>query len=254
MKTSYLITVFALLFATLIGCSSDDNTRIEVPPPVKTTDAGQPQNLSLIFNDPVVIDSTNYVMYPLAISNSSSGDDGSFKVYSGGTGSNVYWNIVFYDVSAKTYHLLDNKRKMVITGYSPFSSSSYADNGVMNIDIKDDHIFYSVIIDDYNKDGNLDLKDPAYLFISDKEGNNFKQISPNNARVLSWNVIKSTGKVLIHIATDTNNDKKFDNNDNTAPYVYDLKNGSIAQPVLNKKFMDTAARLFTEQWQVKKQN
>jgi hypothetical protein len=253
MRTSFLITAFALFFATLIGCSNDDSRRIEIAPAAKTTDNGQSQNLKLIFKDAVVIDSTNYVMYPLAISNSSSGGSGSLKVYSGSTGSNVYWNIVFYDMAAKTYHLLDNKRKMVITSYNPFSSSS-SDEGVMNIDVKDGHIFYSVIVEDYNKDGHLDLEAPAYLFISDKKGNNFKQISPKNVNVFNWNVIKSTGKVLINIAADTNNDKKFDDNDDATPYVYDLKNGSIAQPVLDKNFIDTAASLFTEQWQVKKQN
>jgi hypothetical protein len=250
MKALSLITVLALFSAAFAGCGRNNNKKIEITPSAKTTENGQPQGLTLNFNNPVIINSTNYVMYPLPINKETRG---GYSIISNSNGSQVYWNIVFYDMVAKTYHLLD-KRKMVITGYSTHNGSADANDGSGNVDTNDDHIFYSVIVDDRNKDGNLDLEDPAYLFISDKKGNNFTQISPKAMHVFNWSVIKPANKILINIAGDTNNDNKFDNEDNTTPYVYDFTTGGIAQPVLDKNFIDTAGKLFTKHWQVKKQN
>jgi hypothetical protein len=250
MKALSLLTVLTLFFVALAGCERIDNKKIEISPSGKTADNGQSQSLTLNFNNPVIIDSTDYVMYPLPINKETKG---GYSIISNSNGSQVYWNIVFYDMVAKTYHLLD-KRKMVITGYSTHNGSAYVNDGSGNVDKNNDHIFYSVIADDCNKDGNLDLEDPAYLFISDKKGNNFAQISPKGMHVFNWSVIKQTNKILINIAGDTNNDKKFDNEDNTTPYIYDLKTDGIAQPVLDKNFIDTASKLFTKHWQVKKQN
>jgi hypothetical protein len=249
MKALSLLTVVALFSAVFAGCVNEENKKIEIATG-KTTDSGQPQGLSLNFKNPVIIDSTGYVMYPLAINKATSRADYS-KLISGSAGRQVFWNIVFYDMIAKTYHLIDDKRKMVITSYSPYDVSSYTNEGVMNINKKDDHIFYSVIVDDYNKDGNLDLEDPTYLFISDKKGNNFKQISPNNVNVSNWTVVKSSGKVLINIVSDNNTDKKFDEDDDSAPYIYDLKAGGIAQPILSKDFTDATIKLFEKHWQIK---
>jgi hypothetical protein len=248
MKASSLLTVVALFSVVFTGCGSEENKKIEITS--AKTGSGQPQGLSLNFKNPVIIDSTGYVMYPLAINKATSRADYS-KLISSSAGRQVFWNIVFYDMIAKTYHLIDDKRKMVITSYSSYDGSTYTNEGFMNINKKDDHIFYSVIIDDYNKDGNLDLEDPTYLFISDKKGNNFKQVSPNNVNVSNWTVVKSSGKVLINIVSDSNNNKKFDEDDDSAPYIYDLKAGGIAQPVLSKDFTEATIKLFEKHWQIK---
>ena len=253
MKALSLLTALAIFCVTFTGCGNDDSKKIEILSSAKTADNGQPQSLTVNFNNPVLIDSTDYVMYPLPINKESRG--GYSKIFIGSAGGpQVFWNIVFYDMVAKTYHLLDDKRKMVITGYSTHNGSTYGNDESVGMEKNDDHIFYAVIVDDCNKDGNLDLEDPAYLFISDKKGNNFTQVSPKGMHVFNWTVIKSTNKVLINIAGDTNNDKKFDTEDNSTPYIYDLKTGGIAQPALDKKFIDTAGKLFTKHWQVKKQN
>src|SRR5258705_294707 len=75
---------------------------------------------------------------------------------------------------------------------------------------------------DFNKDGKLNSDDPNYLFISDKAGRHFKQISPENMNLNSWETIKETNKILMMATKDTNGDKKFDDKDETIPLVYDL--------------------------------
>ncbi len=61
-------------------------------------------------------------------------------------------------------------------------------------------------------------------------------------------MIKQTGKVLIQAAADSNNDKKFDNDDDNLPYVYDIKTGGIAQPVFNKNFTDSTGMVLQKHW------
>jgi hypothetical protein len=203
------------------------------------------------FDNAVLIDSSDYVIYPL--SNKTSNDDDSFITKSSG-GSISYWNIVFYNSATKKYHLLDEKRKMIITSFGgqKLSIGSDADALSGGSDGAGNLIFYSVIVSDFNNDGKLNYDDPEYLFISDKAGNNFRQISPDNMNVVSWQVNKKTGKVFIQAITDVDNNKKFNSEDRTVPYVYDMKVGGMAEPVFSDGFNAGVDRLFEKEWPHKK--
>ncbi|MBC7401403.1 MAG: hypothetical protein H7289_15800 [Mucilaginibacter sp.] len=247
MKTlqSRTIAVATLLLSIFSSCGNKE---------IKQTDSSTPGKEQTVatktpvinFRDPIYIDSTDYVMYPLSTKKDNS--DGSYNKILSGTGIPTYWNIAFYNMVSKTYHLLDDKRKMLITSYAQEGSFQYSSAGIINTNKSDDIIFYSVVVTDYNKDGKLDPDDPSYLFISDKKGNNFKQISPEGLKVTGWKTIKRTGKVLIQAVGDTNNDKKFDNDDEALPYVYDIKTGAIAQPVFGKDFTDAADQVLEKHW------
>lgn len=102
---------------------------------------------------------------------------------------------------------------MVILSYNQNGYDSYSsDNNYQTLGVTQTkgYILYSVVSSDFNKDGKLDYYDPKYLFISDKQGNNFKQISPDNKNVLNWQLVEKTGIILFNTVTDKNNDKAFD--------------------------------------------
>jgi hypothetical protein len=204
--------------------------------------------------DPVLIDSSENVMYPL-VNNQANGDEGG--PFSSGGRSKTYWNIIFYNTSTKRYHLLDASRKMIINTYNTsYANSEYGSSSdephSLNVTKRGNYIFYSVVIDDFNKNGELDDNDPDYLFISDKNGNDFKQISPIGANVNSWELIEKTGKVLIQTVTDTNHDKKFADEVVVVPYIYDLKGGPTQQ-VFDPQFSKMVNDLHQKLWPAKKE-
>ncbi|GAA4325685.1 hypothetical protein GCM10023149_28170 [Mucilaginibacter gynuensis] len=186
----------------------------------------------------IQIDSSAYVMYPLSLDEKQAEyDEYSSSKRSGGYN---YWNITFYNTETKEYHLLSADRKMSIESYSFLDEDAITD--------KDTLIYYDVKVTDYNKDGKLNLEDPSYLFISNKTGNNFRQISPDGYHVTNWKVTRQTGKILISARADTNRDKKFDGEDSTIPFIYDVKTGTIAVPVFNKNFFESTNKLFDKLW------
>ena len=94
----------------------------------------------------------------------------------------------------------------------------------------------------------MDYSDPSYLFISDAEGNNFRQISPDNEEVVNWKPIEKSGKLLFNTLMDKNNDKVFNGKDITASYTYDLKTGSKAEEVFKPQFNKAVNQLYEAQW------
>ncbi|GAB3937631.1 hypothetical protein [Mucilaginibacter myungsuensis] len=180
------------------------------------------------------------------------GDSYSSKGYRAST----YWNIVFYNSENKEQRLLTPDRKLIITGYNIASSSD--DSGPINkvtgpgtAEVSK-LIFYKMICEDVNKNGGIDIDDPEYLFISDKIGKGFKQISPFDLSVTGWSVIDKTGLLLINARPDSNKDGKFDSDDRDVCYLYDLKNGGDAKPVFSKEFSRSVVNTYKKQWPVKK--
>ena len=194
-------------------------------------------------------------MYPLKLNNNNEEGSGLGSSSSSYSSPTTFWNIVFYNTANGECHLLDDKRKMVIFSYNPrnsnvgSSSSSdfneYLENGYNQVDKL---LYYSLTTLDYNKDGKLNAEDPNYLFISDKAGKNFKQVSPDNLNVTNWQTIKGANKILIQVTKDTNNDKKFNDKDETIPMVYDLNTNGISKDIFNDEFKIKLKKQLDEQW------
>ena len=249
-----LTIIIALTFG-LISCNDNTKKPVDNKPLTEAQQIAKLDKLKLDFNQPVLIDSSVYVMYPLTLNNNDE-EDGGLGGSSSYSRPTTYWNIVFYNTANGEYHLLDDKRKMVIYSYDPrnsnvgsSSSSSdfneYLENGYNQVDKL---LYYSVTTLDYNKDGKLNADDPNYLFISDKAGKNFKQISPDNLNVTNWQTIKGTNKILIQVTKDNNNDKKFNEKDVTIPMVYDLNKNDISKDIFKDDYIIKLKKQLDEQW------
>ncbi|OOQ58122.1 hypothetical protein [Mucilaginibacter pedocola] len=255
---------FLALCCTLAACGPGKTDTVEETIADTTTVPGKSYTADLVTATPIQIDSSEYFMYPMPNGHPEKDEEGG-SFLSKDVPNLTYWNVAFYNTLTKKIHLLSD-RKMVINSYNAAysrydSSSSYEypssdspnERNRVNASQEDGHIFYSIIVDDYNKDNKLDRKDPTYLFMSDNQGNNLKQISPAGTNVRSWELIKNSGVVLMQ----TQRDSTYDGEAiivPEVPYAYDLKKGGAPELVFNTEFGTMVNKLYKKQWPVKKKN
>lgn len=229
----------------LISCGQNNNQLQEQPQGNPTSDSlavvNDPKNnLNIQTNSFSEIDSSGVLMFPLSMGESErEGGSLSYKEMP----NNGYWNIIFYNSKTKEYHLL-SERKMVIENYD----YKYSSGDNENISQTTNHIFYTIRTDDFNKDKKLTDQDPQYLFISDKFGNNFRQISPPNYNLNNWKFIKSSNKVIMTVGKDSDKNIKFDNSDEITTFEIELAKGEEAKEIFADDFKNKLKILFDRDW------
>ncbi len=203
------LPIFVILTSLLgiVSCAQNKSN------PETETDIQTDMDSKTIVNIPTAsfqeIDSTGILLFPLSIG--GEGKDRKFSSYK----DNYYghWNLIFYNTQTSQYHLLTDK-KMIIKNYQTdidkVNKSSH------------NYIFYTIISDDYNKDKTLNDKDPHYLYISDKSGNSFRQISPSCYNLVNWKFIRNTNKVVMTVKKDSNKDLEFNEKDEISAFEIDL--------------------------------
>lgn len=247
---------FLLLLLGLAACNSEVERTSTMKPLTQEQAQVKIEQVKLNFTGPLSIDSSVYVMYPLLLNTS----EGETEIYKSRSPTNTYWNIAFYNTATGESHLLTTAKKMVIENFN--SSETTGDISVYSAaDFakyeKDGHnqasklLYYSIKSNDYNHDGALNDKDPTYLYTSDKAGNNFKQISPDNYSVDAWQLLKGTNKVLMQARRDTDNNQEFNGNDSTTPLVCTIQPEGPAREVFSKGFNSEVKKLLNNQWATK---
>ena len=126
----------------------------------------------------------------------------------------------------------------------------FKNNSNSNVDIGQTsrHIFYSITSDDFNEDKKLTDEDPKYLFISDKEGNNFRQISPSNYDLQNWQFIKSVNKVLLTVRKDSDKNNKFDDKDEVTTFEVEMHKGTESKEVFSTDLKNKLKILYDRDW------
>jgi hypothetical protein len=247
MINKLLILLISIAF---LGCKDPakqitDNGPQTVPGIIKKL-----ANIPLTLTAAERVDTSVYVMYKLQLSKT---EDDTESEYGSSSGRYVtdYWNIVFYNTATGKYHLLDEQRKMRITVEKDDEEdgTKYGKDHIK----ADTLLYYKVTLCDANKDGKLTSEDPAYLFSSNKQGYNFKQISPDSLHVSNWQIIRSTNKLLLQVIKDTNKDGKYNDEDESIPYVFDMKTGELAKEVFADDFKQSIEQLKAKYWGKKKQ-
>jgi len=231
-----------ILFALVIlACRNKPSSTNHETPKKPNHVINEKDKKTLDFAEPIQLDTSEYVLFPLPIKH----DEGGLVFKSSGR-EGYYWNIIFLDTKSEKYHLLDSTRRMLIRDYVVDHSADFSEKGGSD-KISNNYLFYSVIINDSNHDGILDEHDPNCLFISDKDGNNFKQISPDNFSVIDWKIIKQTHKVLIS-AISLNDISKDNDQRQTITFEYNLNSGGAAHQLFSDKFISETKELFKSQW------
>ena len=229
----------------LISCEQNNNQQQEQKKGNSISDSlavlNDPKsNLNIQTNSFSEIDSSGVMIFPLSMGETKrEGGSLSYKEMP----NNGYWNIIFYNSITKEYHLL-SERKMIIGNYD----YKYGSGDNDNISQTSNHIFYTIRTDDFNKDKKLTDQDPQYLFISDKYGNNFRQISPTNYNLNNWKFIKSSNKVIMTVGKDSDKNIKFDNSDEITTFEIELDKGTEAKEVFSEDFKNKLKILFDKDW------
>lgn len=237
MKSYYflLITIFFFSCEKIMQQPNIINNALET----SETEAN-PENLLLKINNPIEIDSSGIIMFPLKMKQKGKRySSSSYKTIP----ENQSWNMLFYNSNTNETHLL-SEEKMLITSYNYKTSRAYASHN--------NYIFYEIIKDDWNADKLLNSEDPTYLFVSDKKGKNFKQISPKNHDLVDW-ITLSNNKLILFTKIDKNKNKKFDKNDEIFPIevsLDSLKTKEIISPLLKTKLKE----LYDRDWKKIEQN
>lgn len=241
--TNYFLYISTLIL--LISCEQNNNQQQEQQQENPTSDSlavvNDPKNnLNIQTNSFSEIDSSGVLIFPLSMGESER-EEGSLSYKE--MPNNGYWNIIFYNSKTKEYKLL-SERKMLIRNYDYKYGSGDNDNFSQTTN----HIFYTVCTDDFNKDKKLTYQDPQYLFISDKFGNNFRQISPTNYNLNNWKFIKSSNKVIMTVGNDSDKNKRFDNSDEITTFEIELDKGVETNEVFEGDFKNKLKILFDRDW------
>lgn len=210
------------------SCTNSDNDGIPIHAKSDLKKSPKNKTLASKFNEAVPLDSTTSVLYPLTLSASGKDEEG-LNSYSSRSDEGPYWNVAFYDTKTGLSNLLDIEMPVRINSFQKLKNM----------------IIYNVTVTDYNGDGQLDHKDPSYLFTSTQSGKQFKQITPNNMHVNSFTA-GSTQTILIQARTDSNGDQKFGAEDDVIPLIFDLQKGDVAKEIFHPAFKAGIAEAFNK--------
>ena len=255
MKPSSFACLVAL--AAMPACNPAPEAPAARPKPLTAAEQqAQIARLELTYAAPEQIDSSAYVLYPLVLDKTEEGEE-SYSSSSGRYEVKRYWNLAFYDPATGAAHLLDATRRMVIFDYAPKAAGDKATSVSAAVFARyvrgsfarvDKLLYYSVRTLDYNRDGELTRDDPNYLFISDKAGRGFRQISPPTYHVESWQLLPATNSILIQATRDSDHNQQFDEHDAPEMLVYDLATGGPARPVFSAPFQTQLKQALHAQW------
>lgn len=184
------------------------------------------------------VDSSGILIFPLSMGESER-SSGSLIYKEVPNYSN--WNIIFWNSKSNEYHLLTDK-KVLIREYNLNSENETNGNRTYNA------IYYKVTSFDYNNDKLLNDKDPDYLYISDREGNNFRRISPELYTLINWYFIRSSNKVVMTVKKDSDNDKEFDDDDEISTFEIDINKETEPRQVFFDDFKKKLKVLYDRDW------
>jgi hypothetical protein len=197
-------------------------------------------NLNVQTNSFSEIDSSGVIMFPLSMGETKR-DGGSYSYKEIPYSS--YWNIVFYNTHTSEYYLLSD-RKMLISNFDV----SYSSDDNVDIRFTKNYIYYKVTVDDNNQDKLLTSDDPEYLFVSDKEGHNFRQISPKGYNLNSWQFIKSTNKIIMVATKDSDKNKKFGDKDEVSSFQIDIDKETLPTEIFSIDFKNKLKVMYDRDW------
>ena len=99
-------------------------------------------------------------------------------------------------------------------------------------------IFFRIVKEDYNKDGRYDGSDPVMLNVSNLDGTDFTQITPQTEHFIDYNLYTQTNSILIKTAIDSNKDLTFLTDDETNFRSMSLSNPKLAENIFDDKMKD----------------
>ncbi|UFH33918.1 hypothetical protein LNP04_09535 [Chryseobacterium sp. C-71] len=204
------------------------------------SDSSSLENLNIQTNSFTEIDSTGVLIFPLEMGQNKRNDNSyGYKEMP----ENQYWNILFLNSNTNEYHLL-TEEKVVVLNYD-FNYNAEDGRGKTK---NAKHIFYNIRSKDYNKDKMITDDDPVYLYVSDRFGKNFRQISPLDYSLNYWEYIESSNKVIMTLTKDSNRNKLFDEKDEVLTFETVLDEAEKPREVFKPELKEKLKKLYDRDW------
>lgn len=229
-----IIFPLVLTISVLIGCKNRNANEGSGNVPNDPT-----EKLNVQIENFSEIDTSGIFMFPLRMGETKGRID-SYEYKD--MPYNSYWNIIFYNSKTKEQHLLSDK-KMLIESFI----TNHESDSERNLNWAKNYIFYNIKIQDINKDSLLNENDPVYLFVSDKSGENFRQISPSHYDVHRWEMTNSE-LIILSASKDSNSNNKFDGEDEISIFEIDLKSTEAPKEIFSEAFKKELKVLYGRDW------
>lgn len=202
MKTLYIIFVSVIIFS----CNNKPNKSLNGSSEKEINE--QIEKSIIDFGHSEKIPGTNIYLYPINISEKKE----NLLEYSRSYKGRYYksFNLAFYNIKTNETHLLiPGKQNSIITNYP-----NNLDNDKPSNKKKENQLFYEIIDEDFNDDGEISFDDPKKLFTSNIDGSNLRSISPSYLNLISWKFVdKANNLIELRCSTDENNDGNFDSDE-----------------------------------------
>jgi hypothetical protein len=135
-------------------------------------------------------------------------------------------NILFYDKLSGASYILSVDTMHVLS----FSIHKEFDNPL---------IFYRVVKMDINKDGKYNSTDAVMLYVSDMEGKDFIQVTPENEQFFDYFYYPETQSILIKTAIDIDKNSRFTALDETNFREMRLSKPAFGKEIFTRSMKDS---------------
>jgi hypothetical protein len=205
----------------------------------------------IMYGNPIILENFDLVLIPLTLVDTEEdffgrikkeyfeNDNQSFSPYTKNFNrfnlKNLY-NVIFYNKVTEEEYPLTDKRELINNFYIPLNPSRDT--------VKSDFILFSTINEDYNDDGKIDNNDGEKVFVSDTNGKNKKQITADNINLLTWDFDTKYDIIFLVVKVDSDNDKRFTNEDDIKVLRTSISNPGIAIEVIRDSLKNNLEKLY----------
>lgn len=164
------------------------------------------------YNTPIAVDSSGIIIFPVNFDDNNKSRKYSSSSYKKlGYYSYTTKNLLFFNSLNDSLYLLMPDSAIHISRYHVNNFETYGKYAAK-------YIFYEIM-----KPGRTAYKgNPVYLFVSEIDGSNFRQLSPDSSHLNYWSVPAENSVLIMNYLTDTNQDGKYDIQDNERLLKIDL--------------------------------
>lgn len=222
-------------------------------PKPKPQPAPPPPNHSLVIGNPLDCGIEGMQIFPVGCNYTPAvfeNEDAKSKMSSTATLNFACNTSDFYDRNANVEYTNGNEREFDIrnilfydlaTGktYPLHSDTMHILSFALHKEYKQPLIFYRVVKKDINQDTVFDSRDAVMLYMSDLNGKNFVQCTPETEQFVDYFYYEKMNKILVKTMVDGDTNKRFTSSDETNFREVLLGKPTMGREIFGKSLKDS---------------
>ena len=228
---------WAICLVAILACACSDRRTDQKssPEPARQAKSSDSQAQPSFFaGTPEVIPGTATALVPIQSSTESHGWKADLdSSSSGGDASPDTWNFAFADLSTGQTHLLWD-RPALILNYEVVTrdGASASPVGV--------GVLMDVVEKDTDGDGALTAEDGSRAYLADVAGKSLAALTPDGTQLVNWQYDHDARAVILRVRLDSDRDRVFSDDDQTALLRFAIGSAGEAQPLIEQGLVDRA--------------